>query len=219
MRKHAKSAPTIATVSPRTQRKRQAILEVASELFLQKGYLGTSMDEIAEQARISKQTAYKHFASKEALFVAIVSRMTNDASDRVRDEVSTIGESKDPARYLKAFAERQLAIVLTPQLMRLRRLVIAEADRFPELGRALFSGGPGRAVETLTAALEQFKKLGLLKIGRPRSAASQFNWLVMGQPVNAVMFLGDDARPSARELRRHAAEAVSLFLAAYGPSH
>jgi AcrR family transcriptional regulator len=51
----------------RSARKRSAILEAATTVFLDNGYLGTSMDEIAALARVSKQTVYKHFADKERL--------------------------------------------------------------------------------------------------------------------------------------------------------
>ena len=208
---------TVVSMGERSRRKREAILYVAADLFLKNGYLGTSMDEVAERAEVSKQTVYKQFSNKEALFIAIVNSMTSEASGRVRDEVKLIGESESPAAYLLAFAERQLEIVLTPQLMRLRRLVIAEAGRFPELGAALYAGGPGRAIETLTSAFEHFADHGLIAVDDPSVAASQFNWLVMGDPVNAVMLLGDKAIPKRQALRRHAVNAVRMFLAAYTP--
>ena len=52
----------------RSARKRRAIVEAATTLFLENGYRGTSMDQIAAVARVSKQTVYKHFSDKEALF-------------------------------------------------------------------------------------------------------------------------------------------------------
>jgi AcrR family transcriptional regulator len=200
----------------RSARKRRAILDAATELFLQHGYFGASMDEVATRAAVSKQTVYKQFASKEALFIAIVSGMTGAAGDEVQREIADLGERDDPGRQLLAYAERQLTVVLTPRLMQLRRLVIGEAGRFPELGRALYAGGPGRAVAGLAAALARWTDRGLLAIDDPQAAASHFNWLVMGEPVNRAMLLGDPAIPGSAALRRHAADAVRVFLAAYG---
>jgi len=100
--------------------------------------------------------------------------------------------------------------------MQLRRLVIGEAGRFPELGKALYEGGPRRAIEGLAATFERLAKRGLLTIDYPLTAASHFNWLVMGDPVNKAMLLGDRAIPGAAALRRHAAESVRVFIAAYG---
>ncbi len=209
------NAPSEQSAPGRTERKRRAILDAGAELFLAQGYAGTSMDDIAARAAVSKQTVYKQFASKEALFVEIVRGMTGSAGDEVQREIADLGERDDPERQLGAYAERQLRVVLTPRLMQLRRLVIGEAGRFPELGRALQEGGPGRAVKGLAAAFARWHARGLLDVADPETAASQFNWLVMGDPVNRAMFLGDAAIPGEAELRRHAAEAVRAFFAAY----
>ena len=71
----------------RSARKRRAIVEAATTAFLRNGYLGTSMDEIAALAGVSKQTVYKHFADKERLFSEIVISTVNEASDPVHEEV------------------------------------------------------------------------------------------------------------------------------------
>jgi AcrR family transcriptional regulator len=208
------TAPSAREMS-RSQRKRAAILDAATELFLQHGYPGVSMDEVAAHAAVSKQTVYKQFASKEALFLAIVGGMTSEAGDEVQREIANLGERDDPDSQLVAYAERQLLVVMTPRLMQLRRLVISEALRFPELGKALYDGGPGRAVGALANAFARWADRGLLSIDNPEAAASHFNWLVMGEPVNRAMLLGDNAIPAASTLRRHAADAVRVFLAAY----
>ena len=134
---------------PRSVRKRGAILEAATALFLRTGYLGTSMDEIAALARVSKQTVYKHFADKESLFAAIVTAAVDAAGDPVLEDMTTLAESDDLAADLRALARRQLGSVLQPQLMQLRRLVIGEANRFPELGRAFYERGAGRSTARL----------------------------------------------------------------------
>src|SRR4249919_3573319 len=119
----------------RSDRKRRAIVEAATAAFLRGGYLGTSMDEIAALAGVSKQTVYKHFADKERLFTEVVISTVNEASDPVHAEVLELRDSGDLAADLRDLARRQLTLVLQPKLMQLRRLVIAESARFPELGR------------------------------------------------------------------------------------
>lgn len=200
----------------RSTRKRRDIVEAAREVFLRSGYPGTSMDEIAARSGVSKQTVYKHFGSKEELFVEIVATMTSEAGDAVHDDAPDPVDGEDLARYLRDHARRQLTVVLTPQLMRLRRLVIGEVGRFPELARALYENGPRRAVSVLAARFERLADRGLLRIGDPLAAASHFNWLVMSAPLNEAMLLGDEAIPGPQELRRHADEGVRVFLAAYG---
>lgn len=200
----------------RMERTRAAIVAAAAGLFLERGFLGANMDEIAAAAGVSKQTVYAHFRSKETLFLEIVSGMTGGAGDTLQEQVADPEGDVPVERFLLDFAERQLSIVLTPRLMRLRRLVIAEAERFPELGRALHARGPGRSIDRLARAFTLYANKGGLEVDDARAAASFFNWLVMGAPVNDAMLLGDKAIPPADALKTHARAAVRVFLAAYG---
>lgn len=207
---------TEASDGPRSARKRAAILNAATEVFLRDGYPGASMDEIAALSAVSKQTIYKHFGSKEALFVEIVTSMTGAAGDIVHNDVEDLGKDEDVKAYLEAYAWRQLSVVLTPRLMQLRRLVIAEVSRFPDLAEALYEHGPQRAVGLLAAMIERLAKRGLLTVDDPAVAATHLNWLVMSAPLNAAMLLGDRGIPRPAELKRQAEEGVRVFLAAYG---
>ena len=102
----------------------------------------------------------------------IVSSVTNRASDRVHSEMPDLAESEDIAEYLRRYAYRQLTIVLTPRVMQLRRLVIGEVGRFPELARALFEGGPRRAMAAMAVLFKRVADRGLLAIDDPAVAAS-----------------------------------------------
>ena len=144
--------------------------------------------------------------------------MTDETGDIVHSDVAELEEDGDLATYLVNYACRQLAVVLTPRIMQLRRLVIGEVGRFPDLARVLYERGPQRAIATLAVMFERFAARGLLRLGDPMTAASQFNWLVMAEPLNRAMLLGDAAIPGPDELRRHAEEGVRAFLAAYGSS-
>ena len=104
---------------------------------------------------------------------------------------------------------------MQPKIMQLRRLVIAESSRFPELGRAFYAQGPGRTIAVLATTFERLADRGLLTIDDPTLAAAQFNWLVMSAPLNQAMLLGRD-HLNKTELKRHADQGVRTFLAAYG---
>jgi AcrR family transcriptional regulator len=199
----------------RSERKQAAIVGAAAEVFLSTGYAGASMDEIASRSGVSKQTVYKHFTSKEALFIAVMGQMMGEADIAVHQGLPKVENRAQLEAYLLDYAVRQLVIVLTPGLMQLRRLVIAEAQRFPELARQLYARGPARAVEAMGAAFEQLAAKNLLQFSDASMAASQFNWLVMADPVNRVMMLGDAALPSQADIHRHAEAAVATFLAAF----
>ena len=69
---------------------------------------------------------------------------------------------------------------------------------------------------TMAVLFARLARRGLLAIDDPAAAASQFNWLIMGEPLNRAMLLGDEAIPKPAELRHHAAAAVRVFLASYG---
>ena len=197
-------------------RKRRAILESATVLFLQRGYLGTSMDEIAALAGVSKQTVYKHFEDKQRLFAEIVISSVNEVSDPNTSEVHSLGSGDDVEAELRDLARGQLARVLRPKLLQLRRLVIAESSRFPELGRVFYERGPGRTIAVLAAAFERLAAQGKLRVADPMLAAAHFNWLIMSIPLNEAMLLGDDDPPAPAELDRYADSGVAVFLAAYG---
>src|ERR1700720_600831 len=97
----------------RSDRKHREIVEAAAEVFLRQGYLGTSMDEIAARAGVSKQTVYKHFVDKERLFVEIVVATVDEISDPVHDEVLQLIDSPghDLERELGELGRRLLARV------------------------------------------------------------------------------------------------------------
>lgn len=205
-----------ATDERRSERKRKAILAAAATAFLQSGYRGTSMDEIAARAGVSKQTVYKHFADKERLFVEIVTSIVDEISDPVYQEVRRLGDSGDLEADLQDLACRELASIMQPRLLQLRRLVIGEASRFPELGRVFHERGPGRTILALASAFEQLAARGLLRLDDPKLAAAQFNWLVVSAPMNDAMLLGADEPPSADAIERQARSAARTFLSAYG---
>ena len=199
----------------RSARKRRQIVEAAAAAFLRNGYLGTSMDEIAALAGVSKQTVYKQFADKERLFKEIVL----DAIDRVGEPffggIDALENTDDLEADLRKLAGQLISVVRDPRLLQLRRLVIGEAGRFPELGRTYYERGPGRSADTLASQFRALAARGLLRVDDPALAAQQFNWLVLSIPINQAMFSVDVDFPPA-ELDRYADQAVRIFLAAYG---
>ena len=204
---------------PSSLRKREAILAAAEAAFLGAGYDAVTMDDIAAAAGVSKQTLYSHFGTKDQLFVALVTDMTRVAGDAVQvDRAPATPTLPGLQAHLEESMVRQLTAVLQPRILQLRRLVIGEVPRFPALAEAVYDNGPQRAIEALTKTLRGANAIGILEVQHPRSAAAELNWLVMGEPVNRAMFLGDNAVPTARELRAHVKASVAAFLQAYRPA-
>jgi TetR/AcrR family transcriptional regulator, mexJK operon transcriptional repressor len=202
----------------RSERRRQAIIQAATEVFVRHGYLGATTDEVAARASVSKQTLYKDFADKQHLFAEIILDTTVQLVDGLSDAAaSTLDDAQDVRKALRDLADGFLRGLLQPDVLRLRRLVIAEADRFPEVGRAWFDRGFDRSLVILGEAMRRLADRGLLhNLSDPTLAAYQFAGLVMYQPMNQVMFAGTDALPPADNLNRIADSAVEMFLATYG---
>jgi AcrR family transcriptional regulator len=199
--------------------KRAAILDAAGQVFLANGYVGTSMDEIAAVAGVSKQTVYKHFADKETLFHELITATVNGTGIEVANEPLLPGD-RPFDEELRLFARRLLRGVMQPRVVRLRRVVIGEASRFPGLGQAFYDLGLARTIDMLSAALVDLVGDGILDVDDPGLAAEQLIWLVLSIPLNRAMLLGDDHGIKPKDLDRYADVGVKTFLAAYSrPSH
>jgi TetR/AcrR family transcriptional repressor of mexJK operon len=199
----------------RSARKRQAILSAARTVFLRKGYAGTSMDEVAALAAVSKQTVYKNFVDKERLFTDIIAGDITEAEARSQAIIDALPDSEDVEKDLREIARELVTTVMRPQLVRLRRIIIGEADRFPDLARAWYERGPERGYTTMADRFQALARRGLLRVDDPLLAAQHFHWLVLSVPMNQAMFRAGDEEFPASELERYADEGVRVFLAAY----
>lgn len=205
----------------RSGRKHRAILEAATTVFLSKGYQGTSMDEIAALAEVSKQTVYKHFADKERLFTEIVMATTDQVEEIIRFVAGAAGGATDVETLdaeLTELATRFLTTLMQPRLIQLRRLVVASADRFPELGRLWYERGFERVLVTLGDSFRRLADVGLLEMDDPLLAAHHFAGLLLWLPMNRVMFSPAEEPPGPPELDRYARAAVRAFISAYHPA-
>lgn len=193
--------------------KHVAVLEAAHTVFLRSGYLAASLDEVAEIAAVSKRTIYKHFTDKDTLFREVLLTAIGPMDSIVRDAL-TQANTGDLPSDLRATARALISVVIAPDVMQLRRIVIAESTRFPAVAAAWREQGPGRNVRTLAEHFTALTAQGELRCDDPVLAAQHFNWLVLGIPVNTCMF-DPEATYTPAELHHLADEAVRVFLAAY----
>jgi TetR/AcrR family transcriptional regulator, mexJK operon transcriptional repressor len=191
-------------------------MTAARSVFLSKGYDGASMDDVAALAAVSKQTVYKHFADKKRLFTAIITGDISAAESLTHEMLTALAGSNDIETHLRQFARQHLTDVMQPHLIQLRRIIIAEAERFPDLARTWYASGPERAHATVADQFRTLARRGLLRVEDPLLAAQHFNWLILSIPLNKAMFHGSDTRLTPSELERYADEGVRVFLAAYG---
>lgn len=191
-----------------------AIREAAAALFLERGYQATSMDEIAARAGVSKQTIYTHFPNKEVLFEDLVLGNVGRVEEFQR-QLQAAFDEPDLASALRTGARLYARFVIRPEVLRLRRLVIGEAGRFPELARRYYAAVPEKVYAALASQFGRLQGEGRLRLDDPILAAQHFAWLALGWPMDVAMF--DEARlPSGADLDRMADAAATVFLAAYG---
>lgn len=200
-----------ATAAPSGQ-KHGAIQRAGTEVFLRLGYGAATMDLVAAEAGVSKQTVYNHFHSKEGLFKAIIEELTTAlmAPLVLRD---TAGSTPD--RVLRSLGRDFLGMMLRPSSLALYRLIVAESARFPELGEAIYEVGTGCLLSMLADYLAWEARNGRLSVADPALAAEQFVGLLSGR-LQLRALLGVGATLGEAELQRRADHAVSCFLALYG---
>jgi TetR/AcrR family transcriptional repressor of mexJK operon len=202
-----------AAVRATSAPKHDLILAAAERVFLREGY-SASMDLVAAEAGVSKQTVYNHFASKDGLFRAIVDDLSNDLLHVL---VDGSGGASDPAATLEALARRFLKLLLMPSSIALHRMLVAEAPRFPDLAREIYIGGPERAVQQLAAYLEEESRRGRLAVEDPMLAAEQFFGALRGH-LQLKALLDAHGAFSDADLERAIAYAVRAFLCAHRPA-
>lgn len=204
-------------IDPRVVRSRAAILEAATTLFLRDGFRVTTMDAIAATAHVSKRTVYNNFADKEALFREVALAATGIAEEFAADAGAELADPHDLPALLAGLARRLAKAATSPQVVRLRRLLIGEARLFPDLAAEYYRSAPGRVMSALAIAFESLARRGLLRVTDPGRAAEQFAFLVLGAALDRAMFDGREQAPDAGSLARAAGDGVLTFLAAYGP--
>jgi TetR/AcrR family transcriptional repressor of mexJK operon len=174
------------------------------------------MEDIAVHAGVSKQTVYKHFADKQHLFADIVLSTTDDMDALVGLIADRLTETSDLAKDLEHLAEKFLSALMEPSVLRLRRLVISSADRFPEIASAWYEKGFERALGALSRSFQGLADRQLLAVDDPASAAEHFVGMLFWIPVNKAMFTGDDDYAAAHDLAPVARSAARTFMNAYG---
>ena len=185
---------------------------MASALFLEEGFAAASMAAIASRVGGSKGTLYNYFASKESLFAALIHR---ECEVMLLDPLVQQAPSEDPADGLRHIGMRFTDFTLAEHALAFQRLVVSEAPRFPELGRAFYDNGPRRCIDLVARWLAEEAERGHLRIEEPARAASQFLDLCRSGLMHRALCMVDPP-PDEAARRRSVDAAVSVFLSAYG---
>jgi len=182
------------------------ILGAAEALFLEQGYGATTIEQVAGQIGATKRTIYVRFTDKAGLFHAVAKRVL----DARRPDLRTIGTHRSLDERLNDMGLRVLSYVLDPDVVRLFRVVTAEAYRFPELNRMIEEQAARGVAWAVGQMLEEEVRLGRLVLDDIALATRLLLSLITGAPTKEA---GRGVKPLTHSDRRRWVQgAVRLFL-------
>lgn len=192
-----------------TDKKRMQILDAAEELFHSSGVEHTSMDQLALLANVSKRTVYNHFATKDALFQAILQRMFNKLSqgNEVRFDVA-----KPIAQQLRRIAEDEVALLSSTAFLRVAKIAIMQVMQHPELAQLMSDSSLG-CKRYMDNFLTDACNAGILHIADVSFASKQFIYQLKSFVFYPSLFGLEQQTPAQQA--HIIDEAIALFLARY----
>ena len=194
----------------------ERILEAARKVFLERGFEGASVEEIAEAARSGKPTIYARYSNKQALFAAAYASALAARTARLASHTPAGTTLEERLTHL---GEALLQEVLTSEWIGLIRLAIAEARRFPDLGSSVIKITRERGRETIARLLGEVARAE--DPGTPPqfnadhcAAAAQYFCELIPLPLLMRALSGEDLETLNAEIGSHISERVAFFLAA-----
>jgi TetR/AcrR family transcriptional repressor of mexJK operon len=188
------------------------LLDVATTLFMERGFDGTSIDAVAEAAGVSKPTVYARYHDKRDLFAAVLRERIRQwlaPLSAAAETQATEANPKSIKKTLHELSRHMLAYTLAPEAGALQRILSAQAVQFPELAKLANEEGWLRAVRAVSSLLGQAAARGQVKVDDPELTADMFLNLVLGHCKRLVLY-GITADPKTEE--RHRKAAVDFFL-------
>jgi AcrR family transcriptional regulator len=189
------------------------VREHALRLFLERGYDSTSMDAIADAAGTTKASLYARFPSKEALFTDVLGWAVQRPDWPVPEP--ELSDPDDLEGTLRTIARASLRRALDPSMVKLSRIAIAQAGRFPEVARLIQMVGPWPRRQVVAELLRRHAAAGAIEAPEPDILAEHFLAMVGGMPARLASF-GVVRDPDVQS--HHLDVAVQLFLRALRPA-
>ena len=197
------------TTRPRLEARRQAFLEAATAVFLEKGYANTTLDDIIARSGGSRQTLYTLFGGKQGLFAALVAERTSQIFNSWEEDGNLLG--RPPEQVLVEVGTRYLEAITTSDALGVYRLVVAECRFMKELAEEFWERGPSRSRALLAAYFAHQVERGTLLLEDPERAAHQFWGMLLGN-LHMQCLLGLRPAPNRTEIEAYVRTAVARFL-------
>ncbi len=184
----------------RTQQTRERLRAAALRLFLQQGYLATSIDAILAEAGISsKETLYRHYANKEALFVDVLLHLTLSQPSFFQKltALPTPQDLPQLGQALTQLSREILSMMSQPEYLPLVRMIIAEVPRFPQLGPLFFSTVPQRGLAIITALLQEARQQQIIADIDFDAVTHTLLGGLLTYAITSLVLAGEEAHPPA----------------------
>lgn len=194
--------------SPRLQARREAFLRAAAEVFAEKGFAVATLDDVIARSGGSRQTLYALFGGKQGLFEALLAEKCR----KIFGGMTMEQVLAQPVREaLAGIGTRFLTVVTSREGIAVHRLVLAEAQRMPEVVEAFWKQGPGRNRALLARYLALQAERGVLRIPDPDVASGAF-WGMLQGPFQPQLLLGLRPAPAPDEIDAVVRDVVARFL-------
>ncbi|HTT20867.1 MAG TPA: TetR/AcrR family transcriptional regulator [Candidatus Sulfotelmatobacter sp.] len=209
--RHRAGRPSVAEAAGRIEK----LLDVAAEVFLEKGFEGASVGEIVRRANASKQTLYSRYPTKAELFSAVMKRRSEAGFAILTD----VGHSEKPLRdVLETYANILVFPLTDRDTLRFLRAIITTAETFPELAKSFWDMGPKRVYEMVPELLLDRMNKGELRKGDSAEAGHMFISMCTGRFWSQGLF-GVRPRVTKAEVDEYVQSVVQSFLTIYSPAN
>lgn len=196
---------------PKDLEKRARILQAAKAIFLKSGYHGTSMNQIAQEAGVTKLTVYNHFQDKANLFICAIQETCEESLSTKQFDLDV---SADFYQALYTVCARALYIIYSPEALKLEHVLFELAAEQNPLALQFFNASHTRLQNQLAEFLQKAAQLGFIQTDNPTYQTELLMSLLLGVRHQKVL-LGIIAVPNAHELEQIIQDAIALFLLKY----
>ncbi|MYM86740.1 TetR family transcriptional regulator [Rugamonas sp. FT82W] len=190
----------------------QTIADAACELFVELGFQATTMDKVAQRAKISKLSIYRHFENKEALFSAAIAARCHQFAPQALFE----GVDGSAADQLMAVGSSLLRTFLSPDVRRVEAMILSDKTNQKSLSKLQYEAGPVHVIAQIEALLRQLHAKAALNVPDPLQSARLFAALLKGSDLLIIVRFDEAIAEDDNEIESYCRSAVAMFIAAHG---
>ena len=191
--------------------KRKELIKYATEMFLEMGYEKGSMNNLVKRSGSSKSTIYKHFRNRQALFIAVIDEKLRDHLVPIENLDLTVLSIEEG---LKLIGRTGIKVITSKDHINLCRIIYAEAERIPHVGKIYYEHGPKRGMEGVAKYLSTMVERGRIRCAAPSLAAEYFWGMILHKPM-LDRYCGIKGPLTTREQKYYVDKVVDYFISSF----